>query len=695
MVKLALKPGILSVASQLLAEGTWWAGFCVRFFLGMVQKIGGWTRLTSTPLIGTCRGLHGWSDLVGNGYLAAGTEQRLSLFEGGMLYDITPLRATTNPSPAFTTIATESLVSVNDATNGATAGDWVYLPIPVSIGGLILQGFYQVQSITDANNYVIEAQAPAAASAGPGGAVPEFTTENTSGNVEVTLDNHGLVAGSLFGVQVAVTVGGLTIAAGTYTVLASPAPTTNAFYIAPGGTATSGASAFENGGDAQIQYLLPTGLAVNTALTGYGIGNYGAGDYGLSSGGSATAALRQWSLDHWGEALLASPTNGAIYVWTPPITTAPVPIVPQAITQAINNATLVATAPSISNSIFVIAQLEILVSLGSETGGTQYPNLIRWSDSGDYTDFTPSATNQAGSFQIPSGSYNVAGLAVGLGALVWTDLDCWSMVYDGLPFVFAINRVATQCAPMSMRCPNVLANAIMWPAIRGFFRYDGSGVNPFPCPVWDFMFSNIDYSQLGQVFSAVNTPFNEISWFFPFSTSSSYYSAETPYGYVKFNAQDGVWDYGVSPQLQRTAWTGNRGNPSGPCEFPVGTDLNGLIQEHEVSTDADGQPLIWEITSGYTDLEQGKDYNFADWFLPDVVASPSTAEIQLTVQAVDYSGDEQEPKTYGPYTFTPATEFLTLGVRGRQVAVTFGGTDLGSSVRLGAPRLRVSRDGQN
>ena len=263
------------------------------------------------------------------------------------------------------------------------------------------------------------------------------------------------------------------------------------------------------------------------------------------------------------------------------------------------------------------------------------------------------------------------------------------MVYEGLPFVFAFNRVGVNCEAMSARAPAVVANAVMWPSIRGFFRYDGGGINFFPCPVWDFLFSNIDYTQLEQVCSAVNTPFNEVSWFFPFVLLSQFYSASTPMGYVKFNAQDGVWDYGVLSQLQRSAWTDH----GAFGDYPVGADLAGLLQQHEVSTDADGQPLAWSATSGYFDIAQGEDFAFIDLFIPDAVATPSTAQIQVTITATDYPGDA--PRVYGPYSWTPATEFLTIGVRGRQAAITLSGSDLGSSVRLGAMRYRVAPDGKN
>lgn len=680
MGKPNLKPGVLAVATQTLASGTYWASLCIRWFLGMWQKIGGWMQLTSQTLIGTCRGMHGWSDLVGNPYLACGTEQRLEVLIGGVLVDITPLRQTSNIAPAFTTTNLSKVVEVHDIAHGAVQGDWVDVPIPVSIGGIIIQGFYLVQSVIDADHYTIQAAVAATASAGPGGAVPLFTTTNTSPNVQVTLNNHGLTAGAQFETQVSTTVGGITIGIAVYGVLASPAPSTNTFDIAPGGAATSSTSASENGGNCIINYLLPTGLPDNQLLGGYGGGEYGGGDYG-GGGGATISPLRRWSLDNWGELLLASPTNLALYAWTPTPSIVPTPA----------PAVIVSGAPAKMWLMFIIAQLQVTVALGAESGGTQFPLLVRWSDVGDYTDWTPTPFNEAGSEQIATGSRLISGLAVGQGALLWTDLGVYTMVYIGLPFVFAFNPIAKDCEAMASSVTAIYGNNAIWPSIRGFYKFDGSGVGPFPCPVWDFLFKNVDYNQLEQMFQATNTLFNEIAWHFPFSLDSPFYSAETPFGYVKFNFLEGLWDYGVSAQMQRTAWTDHPGFGT----TPVAVDLAGLIQQHETGTDANGAALVWSITSGYFDFSEGEDFGFSDFFLPDINATPTMATVMITFYAIDYPGQQDTPIVYGPYPFTPKTNFLGVGIRARQIAVKFSGSDMGSAVRQGAMRWRTAKDGRN
>lgn len=663
-----LKPGVNTQLTRTLLGDGWSDSQLIRWMFGQPQKLGGWQRLVNTALVGTCRGMHAWSDLTGNAYLGCGTEQRLEVFSGGTLSDITPIRATSNNTPQFSTTATSSTVNVKDALHGAAAGDWVNILVPVSVGGLIIQGFYLVQTVVDANNYTILAASAATGSVTNGGAVPSFTTTLGSPNITVTLNNHGLANGALWPVQVSTTVGGITISVGSYVV---SSVTTNTFVIAPGPNASSGATVSENGGNARIQYLLASGLVSNMALSGYGVGIYGAGIYGASSGGAAISPLRQWFLDNWGQLLICNPTNGAIYVWTPPDVTTP--------------AQIVATAPLYNTASFVIGQAQILVCLGAESGGTQYPNLLRWSNVSDYTDFVPTAVNQAGSFNIPSGSKIVAGLAVGLGALIWTDVDLWSMTYQGLPFVFSFNKIGTNCDAISARSVASTGNVTMWPSDRGFFRYDNGSVQPVACPVWDYFFNNVDFNQAGKITSATNTLFNEIAWYFPDKTDNSIVR------YVKYNilqaqysGDTAAWDIGI---LTRTAWFDHS-----PIGNPVGTDQNGYIQQHEIGVDADGLPMTSYVTSGFPALGEGEEFWFSDLFIPDIKALGSNAKMSITFASIDYPGGAETD--YGPYSFDGSTEYISIRVRGRQMGFVVTSTDLGSSWRLGEPRFRYRPAGR-
>lgn len=129
---------------------------------------------------------------------------------------IYPLGAPQSVAPNFTTVLSSFTVTVGLTAHGLSVGNWVSIIIPVSIGGIVLLGFYQVVSVPNGNSFTITAAA-AATSGVSGGAVPVFTTVLNSTSVNVLLPNHGLLAGQAFNVQVATVVGQITVS-GSYPV---------------------------------------------------------------------------------------------------------------------------------------------------------------------------------------------------------------------------------------------------------------------------------------------------------------------------------------------------------------------------------------------------------------------------------------------------------------------------------------------
>ncbi len=664
MQKLILRPGVNVEKTPTLNEGGISTSQLIRFFDGLPQKLGGWTQLIPKSFVGTCRGMHGWGDLNGNPYLALGTEQKLYVVNGGQLQDITPLRTTTNNPVSISTTAGSTTVTVNDPGNGSLTNDWLNFNTHVSVGGIVLFGQYQISGAAG-SSYPITVPVAPTATVSDGGAVASLATTSGSGVVTITLDNHGLVASDVWTQVVAVTVGGITIS-GLYSV--DTVPTANTFTITAADVATSTASASENGGDMQIAYDISTGYAVNTPQFGWGIGAYGSGQYGIGSVGQQTAPMREWSLQHFGQDLIASPTEGGIYYWSPP-------------SQA-RALVLSSTAPTSCRVVRTVAQAEIVAAFGSESSGTLQPTLVSWTDAGDFTDWTPTATNQAGNYQIPSGSKIVAASGLGLGVLIWTDVDLWSMTYQGLPYVFGFNRVAVACEALSMRCIAPLSGyLVIWLNQRTFFQYNGFMVQPMKCPVWDFMWNQIDFTQLEAVFCAVNTVFNEAAWYFPIDPSLGG-STPAPTGYVKYNYLENLWDCGY---LDRTAWVDVT-----PMGNPIGAASTGVLYQHETSPDAAGQPINWSWSTGYIDLAQGEEYPFLDMVIPDFLGDYTAIQMEITAL--------REPNApalvHGPYLLTPSTPYVNTRVRGRQVAFSFSGDDLGSFNRLGAIRYRAAAAGR-
>lgn len=672
---LRLKPGVVTVETATLNEFFVSVSNLVRFYAGLVQPLGGWAQKTAQTFIGTASGLHGWADIVGNPYLAVGTEQRLEVLEGGSIEDITPVVQTSNVAVAFSTILGQSIVSIADASYLPNAGDWVRLDTQVSVGGIVLFGYYLVQSVVDATHYSVDAGTPATATVTNGGAVPAYTTTNTQPTVNVLLANHGLITGDTFDAAVTTTVATVVI----FGVFGITFVDADNFQITGGSSANAGTTASENGGNVRIVYLLPSGTVNVTPQTGYGIGDYGAGDYGIGSAGQVLAPARQWSLDHWGQDLIASPSGGEIYFWEPPDASVPA--------QVVSN-----TAPLFNLSVFVMSQAQIIVSLGAEIGSTLQPLLIRWCSVGDFTDWDASAVNQAGSFLIPTGSTLVGGLAVGLGAIFWTDIGFWTMTYIGFPLVFGFNSVASAGGLIAQRAAGVTPAFVMWLSLHQFYQYAfGGGVQPIECSVWDFYFYAVDKAQLSLIHCAPNSVFNEMAWHFPIDQSSPLWNPLAPYAYVKYNYVEQVWDFGISPQYQRTASV----NQS-PAGGPIGADLNGLLQEHEIGFDANGASMQWSWRAGFISDGEGEGMLFSDWLVPDFKIEGNAPNLIPLIQTTDYASNGDFTDVVVPPIQVGMTDFITYQARGRGISFGFAAapSNLGSLCRLGAVRIRIAPDGK-
>jgi hypothetical protein len=231
--------------------------------------------------------------------------------------------------------------------------------------------------------------------------------------------------------------------------------------------------------------------------------------------------------------------------------------------------------------------------------------------------------------------------------------------------VFGFNQIGVECEALSKRAPASAGSLVVWPSRRGWFSYQGGGVQPLECPVYDFFFDNLDFTQTEKVTSAVNSLFNEIAWYFPRTDGQT--------GYVKWNYLEQVWDYGL---LDRTAWSDH--SASG---LPVGTDSQGYIYEHESGDDAAGSPMISYATTGYYDLQEGELMTYFNYMIPDFVIDRS-ASISVTIQAIDYTYDV--PRTYGPFTITQQTRRINCNIRGRRIAFQIGSNTLGGFWRIGA-----------
>jgi hypothetical protein len=671
-----LIPGVnLEETPTLLKTGVS-ASQLIRCRQGLVQKLGGWTIYYSN-VAGTPRDMHAWEDLNQVNHLAVGTTTQLVVITSGRAQDITPQTLKSDFAPNFTTTMGSTTVNVTDPNiANVTIYDSVLFNTPVTVDGIILSGLYAITLITGTTSYDITAATPGVAGVSNGGAVPVFTTASGSAIVSVAFANHGLSVGNAFVFSIPTTGNGVTIT-GSYTVTA--VTDANDFQITAATQATASGSFSMNAGNAELIYYIAIGPPA--AGTGFGLGAFGAGGFGVGGTGSGQQTgteitATDWTTDNWGEILLACPFGGGVYQFDP--------------TAGFATAQLVSTAPPFNGGIFVSTSQQILVCWGStvaeNVGIEQDPLLVKWSTVGDYTNFVPLATDQAGSYRISNGSKILGGLSTPNQNLIFTDEDCWAMNYQGPPFVFGFNKIGAGAGLISSHGAMQLRGNVYWMGPSNFYSATSNGVAVMPCPVWDFVFQNLNAAFQQNVRAAPNTPFNEAGWFFP---SSASVSGECD-SYVKFNLTEPgePWDYGSLP---RSAWIDQTvlGNPMGAV--PAGT-----IYQHETSNDAAGQPLVSSFTTGYFFIAEGEDYAFVDQILPDFkwgfYGAAQTANIQMTFNIVNFPGDT--PVQYGPYVVTVATEILSVRFRGRQMSITVQSSDQGSFWRLGRVRYRYAPSGR-
>ena len=670
-----LVPGINVERTPTLLRAGYSQSSLIRFRDGLAQKLGGYTRYYQFPVAGVPRDMHAWQDLNLNTHLAIGTTTQLDVISSNVLQDITPQQLISDFTPGIATTINTPIIDIADPNiTNVTVDDAVFFNVPVSIGGLILDGLYQITEITGASSYQITAPTSATATSAVSH-IPIFTTTNGSSLVSVNFVAHGLVVGDTFVFAIPTTGNGVTID-GAYKVITVVG--VDDFKIAVNTQATAGGSFTMNSGKVELVYYIALGPP--PVGSGFGLGGFGLGGFGTGTATSAQTGTEitatDWTSDNWGEILLANPRGGGIYFWDP--------------TGGFANASLVSSAPLFNNGIFVSMSQQILVAYGSTVhegvGFQQQPNLVQWSDVGNFFEWNATAATQAGNFTIPIGSEITAGIAVSNQNLIWTDLDLWAMNYIGPPDVFGFNKIGSGMGAASSHSIQQFRGSVYWMGKTNFYGYTSNGAAALPCSVWDQVFQNLNTSFLQNIRAMPNTPYNEVGWFYPSAASSN---GECD-SYVKMNVTEpgAPWDYGL---LARSAWIDQT-----VLGMPIGASPSSIIYQHEVSPNADGQPLVASFTTGMFYLAEGEDFAFVDQIIPDfrwsVITGGASAQIMMTFNVTNFPGDT--PVVYGPYVVTQATEYISVRFRGRLMSITVSSADLNSFWRIGKITYRYGPAGR-
>ena len=716
----------------------------IRFRDSLVQKFGGWQKFYPFVVNGTPRDLHAWQDLNEVKHLSVGTTSQLGIITNGALADITPQTLTSDFVPNISTTANSPVVAISDPNiSNVTIYDAVFFNVPVSIGGLILDGLYQIASITGTSSYTINvgtnatttetnptatnnttasgdptlhfATTPSWVVAGMSiydltapTAIAAGTTVLSTTGTTVTMSANGVGNGDdivFCSIPIFTTTNGASTVSVNFidhgslagNTVVFPIPTTgngitikgsytvlsvtdaNNFIIQTSNQATAGSSFPMNGGNAELVYYIALGPPV--AGVGYGLGLYGAGLYGFGTGSTAVQTGTKISATDW-----TSDNWGQIWLGCPEGGG----IYYFDPTGGFVNASVISSGPPFNLGMFVSMSQQIVVAFGSSVheaiGYQLQPMLVQWCDVSNFFEWRANAATQAGNFVIPVGSAIRAGIAVSNQNLIWTDLDLWAMAYIGPPDVFGFNKIGAGMGAASSHSVQQLRGSVYWMGQTNFYSYTSGGANVIPCSVWDAVFQNLNTAFLKNVRAMPNTPFNEVGWLYPSAASTS---GECD-SYVKMNITDpgAPWDYGPLP---RSAWIDQT-----VFGMPIGASPQSFIYQHETTPDADGVPLISSFTTGEFYLAEGEEYAFVDQILPDfkwgTFSGSPTAQIQLTFNVTNYPGDT--PTVYGPYTVTQATEYLSVRFRGRLMSITVASGDLGSFWRIGSIKYRYAAAGR-
>jgi len=361
--------------------------------------------------------------------------------------------------------------------------------------------------------------------------------------------------------------------------------------------------------------------------------------------------------------------------------------------------------PTIQNLIFVSDISRFVFAFGcNDYGATaQDPMLIRWSDQESVVEWTPAATNQAGSLRLSHGSEIVTCLQTRQEIVVFTDSSVYSLQYLGAPTVWGSQILGDNISIMGQNATSVASGVVYWMGVDKFYKYDGR-VSTLRCDLRQYIYSNINLAQAQQVYSGTNEGFNEVWWFYCSANSTQIDK------YVVYNYLEDIWYYG---NMARTAWL-----DSGSLDYPLAapyinsTSNNLVYHENGNDDNTTGVPAAIDsyISSSEFDISDGHNFGFIWRILPDLTFRSSTGEttpqVTMTLIPLQNSGSGytnpasvggSDNATISRIASAPVEEFtgqVYVRVRGRQLVFKVQGNQLGLQWQLGAPRIDIRPDGR-
>ena len=724
--KVSFLPGFNKQVTATGAEGQWTGGDNVRFRYGTPEKLGGWDQLGEDKLTGAARALHHWDDNAGIKYAAIGTNRILYVYSGGQYYDIHPIR-TTIASCDFSSTTSDTAVTVTfPSPHGLVDDDIVKFD---GVSGVTAVG----STYTDASFEDILFMVTSAPTS------TTITITMASAESGTQLSNSGSASALCYvTVGPAQEVGGYGWGTGTYSGSASGAAPTTLVTTLPDDATTNvvltDSTAFPTSGEIRIGTEDISFTANNTStgtLSGGARAQNGTtraahtagatitniSDYvgwGDASSADYTIEPGLWVLDNYGTKLMALIYNGACYEWDA-----------AASNPTANRATIVAGAPTASRHMLVSPVDRHLIFLGTETTigttSTQDDMFIRFSDQESTSDYTPTATNTAGTQRLANGS-QIMGAIRGRDAIyIWTDSAIFLMRFVGQPFTFSFEQVGTNCGLIGKNACMEVDGTAFWMSDNGFFSYAGQ-LQSMPCLVEDYVFDDINIVSRNLINCGLNNLFGEVNWFYC-TNGSNVVDRVVTYNYLEsVMLKKPIWYTGSLP---RTAWEDSEvfSKPhacyytdSDDASFDVVGNTDGITiyYEHETGTDqVNAGGVITAITanvlSGDFDITQkraaqGQLIGSPDLrgdgeylmkirrFIPDFISQ--TGDTRVTLMLRDFPNDTAASSSLGPFTITTSTDKVDTRARARAIALKVENTAVSQDWKLGTFRLDIQPDGR-
>jgi hypothetical protein len=643
--KLQLRSGVNRENTRYTTEGGWFSCDKIRFRQGTPEKIGGWQQITNEQFLGICRSLFPWSSLASVAYVGIGTNLKYYIAIAG--------GGTYNDVTPIRRVTTPGAISLS-----------------VTVGS-------DIMTVTDV---------------GHGCVTGDFVTFSGATGF------GGNVTAAVIDQEYQVTV----IDVDTYTVVLPVVANVYDDIYLDLDFVTPEYDIWETSETVVGTYQLNVGDEIQTVNTGWGAGGWGLGGWGVGS--PTTSQIRIWNHDNFGEDLIFGPKNGAMYYWdqSAGLTTRGV---------ALTSLSGASDVPTVQRLLAVSDTSRFVLAFGCNDYGSsvQDPMLIRWSDQETAVNWTPAATNQAGSVRLSSGSQIEAVAQVRQELLVWTDTALYALQYLGPPIVWGTQLLSDNVSIVSDRAWATAAGITYWMGNEKFYMYDGR-VQNLVCDLRQFVFSNFNFEQPQQVFASTNEQFNEIWWFYCSANSTVIDS------YVIYNYVEKGWYYGA---LGRTAWI----DSSVASDVPITADYNRRLIYQETGVDDNAttttQAISAYITSSEFDIDDGHNFGFVWRVLPDVNFTGSTVNnptMNLTLLPLQNSGSgytrgvvpvasvTSDMSVAGENSYpvvrsatVPIDQYtgqVNIRVRGRQMSIKASSDQIGVQWQLGSTRLDVRQDGR-